>query len=73
MTDELELLKELPHYQPTDDVRREVRVAALDALAASQPPSWWQVMLDQVAIPVALAALSIVVLLQAASNTPLMR
>lgn len=73
MTDELELLKELPRHRPSDDLRREVRVAALDALATSEPPSWWQVMLDQVAIPVALAALSILCLVQAASHTPLMR
>lgn len=73
MTDELELLKALPRHQPTDDLRREVRVASLDALAASERPRWWQVVLDQVAIPVALAALSIVCLLQAASHTPLMR
>ncbi|HHH28087.1 MAG TPA: hypothetical protein ENK57_07050 [Polyangiaceae bacterium] len=73
MTDELELLKALPRHQPSDDLRREVRVAALDALASSEPQRWWQVVLDQVAIPMALAALSILCLAQAAAHTPLMR
>ena len=73
MTDELDLLKELPRHQPSDDLRRDVRVAALDTLAASEPQRWWQVVLDQLAIPLALAALSVVCLVSAASHTPLLR
>lgn len=78
MTDELELLGELPRHQPSDALRRQVRVAAIDRLAESAPARWWErgvwrLALDQLAIPLALAALSIVCLAQAASHTPLLR
>ncbi len=73
MDDDLELLKALPCHRPSDALRREVRVRALDRLAVAEPTPWWRPMFDQLAIPMALAALSIVYLARAAADTPLLR
>lgn len=70
--DELELLKSLPRHEPSPDLRRDVRVAALDTLAQQQPLPRWRVLLDQLAIPLALAAFSAMFLLGAAAHTPLL-
>ena len=71
--DELELLRTLPRHAPSDDLRREVRLAALARLEKAEPLPWWRVALEQVALPLALAALSALYLLEAAAHTPLLR
>jgi hypothetical protein len=74
MNDDLELLKALgkeARHRPGDDVRRKVRVAALERLARPRP--WWASLLDQLAIPMALAAGSVVYLVWAAEHTPILR
>lgn len=71
--DDLELLAALPRHQPSDAVRRDVRIAALDRLAAARPLPWWRSLFDQLAIPLALAALSFIYLARAAADTPLLR
>lgn len=68
--DELELLKQLPRHRPSDALRRDVRVAALDRLQAKPR---WRVWFDQLAVPLAFAALSVVYLARAAADTPLFR
>ncbi len=73
MSDELDLLKQLPRHAPSADLRRSVRVAALDRLAAGRKQPWWRVLWQQAAIPRALAVLSIVYLVRAAADTPLLR
>ena len=73
MKDELELLRDLPRHAPSDAVRRDVRVAALARFEAVTKRPWWHTLLDQLAIPLALAAVSAVYLLWAAEHTPLLR
>lgn len=73
MNDDLELLKSLSRHQPSDAVRRDVRIAALDRLAVARPVPSWRSLFDQLAIPLALAALSLVYLARAAADTPLLR
>ena len=70
---DLELLKALPRHQPSDDLRRAVRVEMLERLEASTPVTLWQRALDQLAVPLALATLSALCLVHAASYTPLLR
>ena len=73
MDDDLERLKSLPRHAPSDELRRQVRVEMLDALAASEPVSWWERLWRQAAVPVALAAFSLFQLWNAAAHTPLLR
>jgi hypothetical protein len=73
MTDELELLKDLPRHAPSDALRREVRVAALARFEAVAKRPWWHGLVDQLAIPLALAAVSAIYLVWAAEHTPLFR
>ena len=68
-----DLLKDLPRHAPSDALRRDVRIAALARLEASTRRRWWQPLVDQLAIPLALAALSAVYLIWAAEHTPLLR
>ncbi len=73
MTDELDLLRQLPKHAPSDDLRRSVRVTALERLAVTARTPWWRRALDQAAIPLALAAFSLLYLARAAVDTPLLR
>jgi hypothetical protein len=78
MIDDLELLKQLPRHAPSEEHRRDVRVLALQQLeqqqlAQGEPAPWWQIVWQQVAIPLALAAFSAVYLARAAADTPLFR
>jgi hypothetical protein len=75
MKDDLELLKALRQdeaHRPSDDLRRAVRIAALERLATPRRRRVWDVLLDQLAIPMALAAVSVVYLVWAAGHTPLL-
>jgi hypothetical protein len=72
MNDELELLKALPRHRPSDDLRRMVRVAALEKLGEAPLP-WWKLTLRELSIQLSLAAASFVYLMWAASQTPLLR
>jgi hypothetical protein len=71
MTDELELLGELPRHRPSDALRREVGRLALERLRARRPR--WRRFSDELAIPLALAAASLIYLAWAAEHTPLLR
>ena len=73
MHDDLHLLKALPRVAPSEEVRRRVRVAALDRLAAQAPLPWWRAAWRQLAAPLALASVSAFQLFQAAGHTPLLR
>ena len=73
MDDDLDLLKALPRYAPPDDLRRKVRVAAVDRLAEQAALPWWRVAIRQLALPLALASFSAFHLIDAASHTPLLK
>jgi hypothetical protein len=73
MNDDLQLLQELPRHRPPDALRRQVRVAALDRLAKKRDQPRWRRWFDQLAIPLALAGVSLVYLARAAADTPLLR
>lgn len=66
-------LRDLPIQGPDPGLRREVRVAALERLERQQPQSWWQRFLQRTAIPLALSVVSLLYLLRAAADTPLLR
>ena len=74
MEDELlQELKALPTRGPEPSLRREVRVAALERLEMQRPQSRWLVLWRQLAVPLALSAFSVLYLLRAAADTPLLR
>lgn len=73
MSDEIDLLKELSGPPVPAALRREVRVAAVARFEAVAARPWWHPIVDQLAIPLALAAVSAVYLLWAADHTPLLR
>ena len=73
MSDELDLLNELPRHPPSEALRRDVRRQALARFEAASRPPWWSSLLDQAAIPLALATASVVYLVWAAQHTPLLR
>ncbi len=66
-------LRDLPTYPPSTALRREVRVAALGRLAQQKPQTRWQRFFQHLAIPLALSAMSVLYLLRAAADTPLLR
>lgn len=66
-------LRELPTHPPSTTLRRDVRVAALERLALQKPQTRWQRFFQHLAIPLALSAMSVLYLLRAAADTPLLR